>query len=132
MTIDKGLHHKFYEQFRRKGHRNRSDAIRSLISDDLQTTEWQSNQETVGNILLVYNHYTSDLVETLAHIQYSFVGDIISVLKVHLDNEHSMDIIVAKGKANLLQSLVNQLASTRGVIYGKLTVVTEDILSSTI
>ncbi len=128
VSIEEDLLQKFDERIHRKGYKNRSEALRDLIRSDMVTEEWQTDQETAGTITLVYDHHTSDLGQSLTHIQHSFTGDIISVLHVHLDHNNCMEVLVVKGKASLLQSLADQLAGIRGVKYGKLSVATTGAL----
>ena len=55
----------FDELIRGKGYRNRSEAIRDLIRDNLVKQEWQSAKKTVGVITIVYNHHTRELSRAL-------------------------------------------------------------------
>jgi CopG family nickel-responsive transcriptional regulator len=47
---------------------------------------------------------------------------IISALHVHLDHDHCLEVLVARGKPRTLQRLADRLIATRGVKFGRLTV----------
>jgi len=124
VSIDNGLLDQFDDLIARKGYKNRSEAIRDLIRDHMVEQEWEENTETVGTFTMVYDHHTRDLSLTLTHLQHSFIGEICSVLHVHLDHNNCLEVLVLKGKALLLQSLADKLSSVRGVKHGKLTMTT--------
>lgn len=124
VSIDNTLLHKFDGLIARKGYKNRSEAIRDLIRDHMVEEEWHADAETVGTFTMVYDHHTRDLSAELTHLQHSFTGEICSVLHVHLDHNNCLEVLVLKGKAQLLQSLADKLVSVRGVKHGKLTMTT--------
>ncbi|MBI5137718.1 MAG: nickel-responsive transcriptional regulator NikR [Nitrospirae bacterium] len=124
VSIDAALLEQFDEQIERKGYSNRSEALRDLIRDHMVTEEWHNNEETVGTITIVYDHHTRELSENLTHLQHSFEGEIISVLHVHLDHHNCLEVLVVRGRSQLLQHFADRLVGTRGVRHGKLTMTT--------
>lgn len=124
VSIEADLLAQFDEQIEKKGYASRSEAIRDLIRDHMVEEEWGANQETVGTITIVYDHHTRELVQNLLHLQHSFRGEIKSVLHVHLDHHNCLEVLVVQGKGNLVKQFSDQLASTRGVKHGKLTMTT--------
>ena len=124
VSIDAELLAHFDRMINEKGYKNRSEAIRDLIRDHMVEEEWDTDQQTVGTITMVYDHHTRDLSANLTHLQHSFTGEIVSVLHVHLDHHNCLEVLVVKGQAHLLQSLADKLSSVRGVKHGKLTMTT--------
>lgn len=124
VSIEDELLKRFDQEIEKKGYSNRSEAIRDLIREQIVAEEWQSDEETVGTITIVYDHHTRDLSANLTHLQHSFVGEIKSVLHIHLDHNNCLEVLVVSGKARLLQQLADQLVSTKGVKHGKLTMTT--------
>ena len=124
VSIEDELLKRFDQEIEKKGYSNRSEAIRDLIRDQIVAEEWESDAETVGTITIVYDHHTRDLSANLTHLQHSFVGEIKSVLHIHLDHNNCLEVLVVAGKAKLLQQLADQLVSTKGVKHGKLTMTT--------
>ncbi len=124
VSISGDLLEYFDDLIKRRGYSNRSEAIRDLIRERMVQEEWGTEQETVGTITIVYDHHSRDLSSNLTHMQHSFVGEIISVLHVHLDHNNCLEVLVVKGQGKQLQELSDQLASIRGVKYGRLTMAT--------
>ncbi|RMD78598.1 MAG: nickel-responsive transcriptional regulator NikR, partial [Gammaproteobacteria bacterium] len=124
VSIEEDLLEKFDELIRRKGYTNRSEAIRDLIRDRLVEEEWETDQETVGTITIVYDHHTRDLMGRLTHLQHSFEGDIKSVLHVHLDHHNCLEVMVVEGPGRVLKAFADRLLATRGVKHGRLTTTT--------
>ncbi len=124
VSIDSDLLEHFDQLITKKGYNNRSEAIRDMIRNNMIEEEWESDQETVGTITIVYDHHIRDLSANLTHLQHSFTGEIKSVLHVHLDHNNCLEVLVVQGKAHLLEKLANRLTSIRGVKNGKLTMTT--------
>lgn len=124
VSIEEELLQQFDEEIEKKGYSNRSEAIRDLIRDQIVEEEWETDEETVGTITIVYDHHTRDLSANLTHIQHSFEGDIKSVLHIHLDHHNCLEVLVVQGKGSLLQHFADQLVSIKGVKHGKLTMTT--------
>jgi CopG family nickel-responsive transcriptional regulator len=124
VSIEEELLTQFDKQIQEKGYTNRSEAIRDLIRERIVEEEWQTDQETVGTITIVYDHHTRDLMGQLTHIQHSFEGEIKSVLHIHLDHHNCLEVLVVKGKGRVLKSFADKLESTRGVKYGALSMAT--------
>ena len=124
VSIEEELLKKFDQEIEKKGYASRSEAIRDLIRDQMVSEEWETDQETVGTITIVYDHHTRDLSANLTHLQHSFKGDIKSVLHIHLDHHNCLEVLVVQGKGLLLKQFADQLVSIRGVKHGKLTMTT--------
>ena len=124
VSIPNRLLERFDELIREKGYGTRSEAIRDLIRDNLVEAEWESNEETIGTVTLVYNHHVKELSEGLNSIQHSMGDAIISTLHVHLDHDMCLEVIVVRGKSSLIRKLADQLIGIKGVVHGKLTAAT--------
>ncbi len=124
VSIEEELLKRFDQEIEKKGYSNRSEAIRDLIREQIVEEEWESDEETVGTITIVYDHHTRDLSSTLTHLQHSFSGDIKSVLHIHLDHQNCLEVLVVQGSGRLLQQFADQLVATKGVKHGKLTMTT--------
>ncbi len=105
----------------KSGYANRSEALRDLIRDYIVEREWESDEETIGTVTLVYDHHIREVAEALTHIQHEMGDAIVSALHVHLDHHLCLEVIVAKGKSSEIRKLADRLMGTRGVVHGKLT-----------
>jgi len=100
---------------------NRSQAIRQLISRELVSTKWQSNEIVAGSITIVYNHHKRDLLNSLTELQHDYHDVILSSLHFHMEKQLCMEIIAVKGRAEVLTALSDRLIALKGVRHGSLT-----------
>lgn len=124
VSIEEDLLSQFDRQIQDRGYSNRSEAIRDLIRERMVEEEWQTDQETVGTITIVYDHHTRDLTGQLTHLQHSFEGEIKSVLHIHLDHHNCLEVLVVQGRGRVLKAFADKLESVRGVKYGALSMAT--------
>jgi CopG family nickel-responsive transcriptional regulator len=124
VSIENSLLEKFDSFIKEKHYKNRSEAIRDLIRQNLVKEEWIKGKEVAGVISLVYNHHLRDLVNILTDIQHDFYQLIISTQHIHLDHDNCLEIVVVKGKPNQIQQLASKLKATRGVKFSELSLAT--------
>ncbi|WHZ17656.1 MAG: Nickel responsive regulator NikR [Nitrospira sp.] len=124
VSLDRHLLDDFDRLIERRKYTNRSEAIRDLIRDNLVEQEWDQNKETIGTITFVYDHHVPDLSRKLTHIQHGFQGRIMAGMHVHLDHDHCLEVLVARGKGTDIRKVADALLSVKGVKHGKLTMTT--------
>lgn len=123
VSLESSLLEKFDRLNEQKGYKNRSEAIRDLIREKMVSEEWESSDpehETVGVFSLVYDHHQRDLNKTLNSIQHKHVDVIVSSTHVHIDHHNCLEVIILRGKRDVIRKISDELASTRGVKHGKL------------
>lgn len=121
VSMDQSLLKDFDKLIAKIGYTNRSEAIRDLIRERLIQQEWQaSNQETVGTITLVYDHEIHELTETLTALQHKYHKQIVSTMHIHLDEHNCLEVLIVRGKGNVIKKIADKLQSTKGVKHGKL------------
>lgn len=102
---------------------NRSEAIRDLIRNQLVELDWsQDEEEVAGTITLIYNHHVRGLSDLLLEMQHQHHAMIISVMHVHLEHDHCLEVMVVRGKASEAKAVAGRLISVKGVKHGKLTI----------
>jgi CopG family nickel-responsive transcriptional regulator len=100
---------------------NRSEFVRDLLRSELVKKEWEEQAgETVGVLVLVYDHDTRALADKLTDIQHHSRGVITSALHVHLSEHTCLEVIPLRGAAREIQRVANSLISVKGVRYGQL------------
>ena len=100
---------------------NRSEFVRDLCRAELVKKEWREQAgETVGVLVLVYDHDTRALADKLTDIQHDSHGMITSALHVHLDRHTCLEVIPLRGAVQAIERLANDLISVKGVRYGQL------------
>ena len=123
VSLEDELLEKFDKLIAEKGYVNRSEAIRDLIRDALVQRSWSESdgrEERVAVVTLVYDHDSSSLSQKLAHIQHENHKAVVSALHVHMDEHNCLEVLVLRGRAKEVIGMGENLASTKGVKYGKL------------
>ncbi|MBS0169118.1 MAG: nickel-responsive transcriptional regulator NikR [Nitrospira sp.] len=124
VSLDRHLLVDFDRLIERRKYTNRSEAIRDLIRDSLVGQDWDKNKDTVATITFVYDHHVPDLSRKLTHIQHEFQGQIMAGMHVHLDHDHCLEVLVARGNGAAIRKVADALLSVKGVKHGKLTMTT--------
>ena len=125
VAIDSDLLKKFDKLIAGRGYTNRSEAFRDLIRDELVEQAWERpDSNVVGTVMLVYDHHVRLLNEKLTDLQHSHFQHILSTMHVHLDHDNCLEVLVVKGRANVVKKIADALISTKGVKHGRLTVST--------
>src|ERR1700730_15148821 len=77
---------------------NRSEFVRDMLRAELVKEEWQEQAgESVGVLVLVYDHDTRALADKLTDIQHDNHGPITAALPVHLDAHTGLEAIPLRG-----------------------------------
>jgi CopG family nickel-responsive transcriptional regulator len=120
ISLDKKLLAQFDGLIAAKGYSNRSEAVRDLIREKLIEREWSlPTGETVGTLLLVYEHETMELSRRLAKLEHEAFHHVVATLHVHMDEENCLEVIVLRGPGPEIQKLAERLISLRGVKQGR-------------
>ena len=115
VSLERELLEKFDRFIGEKKYTNRSEAIRDLIREVLVKREWRENHEVTGAITLIYSHHQRGLVGRLMDIQHDSHRHIFSTQHIHLDHDHCLEIIIARGHSREIEALYDRLKSTKGV-----------------
>ncbi len=118
VAMEQGLLDRFDAMLADRGYENRSEALRDLVRRELDQDAWQRGHQTCATVTIVYDHHVRELVDRLTDIQHDHGELIISTLHVHLDHDHCMEVIAAKGPARELKTMADKLIGTRGVVSG--------------
>ena len=122
ISLDDDLAHHFDHFMEQRGYRNRSEAIRDLIREKLETERLEKRQEgdCIGTLSYVYNHHERELAAKLTSVQHHHHNLAISTLHVHLDHDHCMETVVLKGSVEHVRTFANSVISRPGVRHGQL------------
>ena len=113
------------EMTRQKSYDNRSLAIADMIRDELvEHRQKFGKEEIVGTITLVYDHHKRHVQESLTDIQHDHHEAILSSVHVHLDHHNCLEVLLVRGRAEVIRKIADELIAARGVKHGKLTVTT--------
>ena len=124
VSLEPDLLKRFDESIAKKGYVSRSEAIRDLVRDSLAENEWKDSEANMtGVIVLVYNSKVTDVTErmdTVFHNNSKIVDFKVDVL---LDDSNVMMTVFVTGKLSELKTLSSDITAVRGVLRGKLTMV---------
>jgi len=123
VSLPEELLHDLDEMVGEKGYDNRSLAIGDMIRGELVEHRQQlGDQEIAGTITLVYDHHKRHLQAVLTDLQHDHTDIIISMLHVHLDHDHCLEVLVVRGSAKTVKSMADALIAAKGVKHGRLTI----------
>ena len=124
VSLEPELLKEFDEIIMKKGYVSRSEAIRDLVRDALAENEWKNpDQYMVGVIVMIYDHTVSNVKEKLMNIQHDHGHGINTTIHVHLDHDRCMEMLLVNGRLEDLKELTDEITAVKGVLRGKLTMV---------
>jgi CopG family nickel-responsive transcriptional regulator len=125
ISLDNELLLRFDRAIRKKGYKNRSEAIRDLVRDYAVTEDVEENREVVGTLTMVYDHHRPKLAEQLIEAQHHAQDKVLAATHVHLDHHNCLEVIIMRGRSSEVSHLADRILSLRGVKHGKLVLTTQ-------
>jgi len=124
VSLEHSLIDKFDQHIAARNYRNRSEAIRDLIREELIKEQWTKNMKVAGAITMSYDHHQRELVHTLMEIQHDFGDVVISTQHIHLDHSNCLEILAVKGNAKNVKNLADKIRAQKGVHHVSLSMST--------
>ena len=124
VSLDRKLLSMFDKLIAKQGYRNRSEAIRDLIRQQL-SVERLSHPKTkaVAAVFLVYDHHLTKLMQKLTDLQHSHLLQTISSIHIHLDKHNCLEVIVLRGQVDEINKMAENILSLKGVKLGRVNLV---------
>lgn len=128
------LNNKLAQQFdaviHKRGYFNRSEAMRDLIRDLLETVHSDEHAEghCIASLSYIYNHHERELANCITSAQHNHHDLALSTMHVHMDHENCLEVIILKGPIKSVRSFADLIITTRGVRHGKLHILPVDII----
>ena len=117
-SLEKKLLDKLEKLVAQSGYTNRSEFIRDMIRQQLVDREWDADRrEVVGTITLVYDHHARQLSDRLTDIQHDHHHAVLATTHVHLDHDVCAEMIMMRGRPNVIRRVADQLRQQRGVLH---------------
>ncbi len=125
VSLDEDLTAQFEDYLQARGYRNRSEAIRDLIREKLESERIEQTDDghCIGTLTYVFNHHERELARRLTHTQHHHHDVAVSTLHVHLDHDNCMETVVVNGPTSQVKEFANTIISQPGVRHGKLNVI---------
>jgi CopG family nickel-responsive transcriptional regulator len=119
-SIESSLLERLEQLVEESQYKNRSEFIRDMIRDRLVQREWESNEEVLGTITLVYSHDYRQLSEKLTELQHHHHDDILVTTHVHLDEHRCAEVILLRGRCDRIREIADLLRQQKGVLHAAL------------
>lgn len=124
VSLEPELLNRFDEAISKKGYVSRSEALRDLVRDSLAENEWKNEEdEMTGAFIFIFDTHVTDVLERVDSVCRKRRDVVIYKTSVDLDDSKKMEIVVADGKLKDLKTFANDMTSVKGVLRGKLTMV---------
>ena len=125
VSIEPELLKKFDKVIKKKGYKNRSEAIRDIIRENLISKKTEDpNSEAIGTLTMIYDHHAGNLTNRLLDLQHHHHKEILTTTHIHVDHDNCLEVLVLKGKTRNIQKLADNIKSLKGIKHGEL-VITE-------
>ena len=91
------------------------------MRDFLSEHKWKDEEGmVVGALIMMYDHHTGGLSESLNELQHDYYDIISSTTHVHMDHDNCLEIVALRGDALRIKGLSSALSGIRGIKQIKL------------
>jgi CopG family transcriptional regulator, nickel-responsive regulator len=129
ISLNEDLAKQFDDLIAQKGYQNRSEAVRDMLRNELESArlDRQEAPYCVASLSYVYDHHARDLTERLTELQHQHHHIVMSSMHVHLDHDNCMETVILRGATVDVSKFANELMAVREVRHGKVNVVPVDL-----
>jgi len=121
LSLPKSLLEKVDEYIQQQGYANRSEvvrqALRSYLSESRRLEELQGRTTVI--ITLIYRREARR--GQITDLQHSYSDVVLTFLHTHVEADSCIEIIVAKGDAQAIRSLIQALKTNKQISEAKVT-----------
>jgi CopG family nickel-responsive transcriptional regulator len=128
ISLDESLASEFDGLIAARGYSNRSEAMRDLIRQALETRRvyTRAAAHCVASLSYVYNHHERQLSERLTEAQHHAHDLVVSTMHVHLDHDNCLETVFLRGPTPAVRRWAEAIIAERGVRHGQLNIVPVD------
>lgn len=122
ISLEDTLANEFDEYIKQQGYSNRSEAMRDLIRQKLESERLKSTEDgyCMAALSYVYNHHESELATRVTSAHHKHHDLTLSTMHVHLDHDNCLEMVVLKGLTKDVESFAKSVIAVRGVRHGNL------------
>ena len=88
-----------------------------LERDQLVDEQWATGKEVLGTITLIYDHHQAGLSDKLNDLQHEYHANVLASTHVHLDHGTCAEMIMIRGKPDVLRALTDGMRRLKGVMH---------------
>jgi len=125
ISMDEQLFEQFDKLMHARGYINRSEAIRDLVREHLETARIAQDIEgyCIATLSYIYNHHERELASQVTSVHHHHHDLTLSSMHVHMDHHNCLEVVILQGTIKDVRRFANQVTSTNGVRHGKLHIV---------
>lgn len=126
ITIDQDLLNRLDQFMDEKNYANRSEAIRDMVRDKLESEILEIKQEgstCIATLSYLYDHEERELAKRLAQLHHSHHKISNTILQVPIDENTCLEAAILKGEIQSVENLANTIIAERGVRHGALHII---------
>lgn len=129
ISLDAELAHEFDRLIAVRGYKNRSEAMRDMLRNELEQHRFAADEAKycIANLSYVYNHHERTLAERLTQLQHDHHDLTVSSMHAHLDHEHCIESVFLRGPTAQVRQFANALSAESGVRHGQLNLVSLEV-----
>jgi CopG family nickel-responsive transcriptional regulator len=125
ISLDSDLADKFDAFISEQGYTNRSEAMRDLIRQRLETENLETIEDgfCMATLSYVYNHHELELASRITNAHHHHHELSLATTHVHLDHDHCLEVAIMRGPVKDVREFANFMMAERGVRHGKLNMI---------
>jgi len=129
VSMDEELFEQFDRIAHARGYDNRSEAIRDLVRDYLETSRLQKDNKghCIATLTYVYNHHERDLAALVTSSHHEHHDLTLSSMHVHMDHDNCLEVVILRGTVQDVRFFANKVIAKNGVRHGKLHIIPIEI-----
>ena len=120
LSLEQPLLQQLNQMTEEEGYRNRSEFIRDLIRDHKVKKQWESQEEVLGTLTIIFDHHQPELTRKLTDLQHDFPGKVLAATHVHISHHICAEMIMLSGLGSEIQTMTNTIRSLRGILHAEL------------
>ena len=129
ISLDEKLAKEFDRLIRERGYDNRSEAVRDILREKLETSRLDREEapDCIAALSYIYSHHERDLAERLTAAQHAHHDLTVSTMHAHLDHENCLETVILRGPTADVREFAHAMMAERGVRHGALNLIPADL-----
>ncbi|SEM84319.1 transcriptional regulator, CopG family [Nitrosospira multiformis] len=122
ISLNDQLAKQFEFAMHKLGYFNRSEAVRDLIRNMIETTRQEEHADgyCIATLSYIYNHHERELARCVTSTQHNHHNLTLSTMHVHMDHDNCLEVTILRGTIRSVKNFANLVTATPGVRHGKL------------